>query len=193
VALEASKADSPFSATSLLSSSATRACILSGKFGQGKHHSKPSFVPEDWTPAELNEASGLFIAASQCDETNSGTFRSPAEQMLLCSRMRSFDLNRDVALPEVGSWVLVHGLVSLSGSAVNAKLGLISEDGPRNGRLVVTVDGTSEMKLIKTSNMIESPDQEKTFALVLCLETSAQWAVMRPIANRVRESLLASV
>jgi hypothetical protein len=194
LALETTRAASSNQVHRLRSLSVTRAYVLSGIISGGKFHTRAS-IPEDRTSEELKEAVELFQFASQSDDEDCGVYKSHAEGMLLEARSRTLYLTNhgttsSPCILEAGSWALLHGLPSSVGSLLNMKLGLVSEDGLRNGRLVVKVDGCSGNKLIKPSNLLALPCEDTAIALVSTMETSAQWTYMRPMATKIRQLLV---
>ncbi|CAB9518365.1 expressed unknown protein [Seminavis robusta] len=80
---------------------------------------------------------------------------------------------------ESGLWVLIHGLKSKTGKAINGKLGLVFKDGLENGRVSVAVDGIDGEKRIRPKNLWEVCFSEKQVAIISTLEEDQQWKYAR--------------
>ncbi|CAB9505727.1 unknown protein [Seminavis robusta] len=94
-------------------------------------------------------------------------------------------LSNDNELPVIRphTWVMLLGLVSPSGSAMNRKLGLVCENGLQHGRHLVTVDGYDGIKCIKPKNLVEIPLEEYREALISTLGEEMQWRFMRNLVE----------
>ena len=109
--------------------------------------------------------------------------------------LRSFAVSEASALERsgvyVGAWVIVLGLQSAAGSALNRKLGRVSAAPTRaDGRFAVQVDGVSGAhKLLKADNMKPLTPDAGTRALMACLERNTAWEFGRTAASRAIEAM----
>ncbi|CAB9501219.1 expressed unknown protein [Seminavis robusta] len=140
-----------------------RACALSGFISKGKCCGEISLVElvqrvsVECTTEEMKEASSLFkVVQSEKGEDHAKEAGFFAE---LITRVEEQVRNSgDSVIPargisEAGLWVVIHGLVSPPGLAMNNKIGLVCMDGLEDGRVAVKVDGILSPKRIKPRNL----------------------------------------
>ena len=82
----------------------------------------------------------------------------------------------------IGSWVIVKGLKTITGYAMNGKLGYI-HSGPKKERFVVEIEGLNENKTIKGCNLDPVPIDDVNRGIVACLNTKDQWSFMGDVVK----------
>ncbi|CAB9519625.1 expressed unknown protein [Seminavis robusta] len=159
---------------SLAQVKATRAKVLSGCYGQALHVIR--------TEKEIDEAVELFMKPTIHAHGCYGTCPDLLEQMAASHvKMMTDEQTNLSALErgEAGLWVVVHGLVSQAGQAMNGKLGLVFKDGLVNGRVAVEVEGFEGEKRLLPTNLQEIPFSEMQVALISTLPIAEQWKFVR--------------
>ncbi|CAB9497796.1 hypothetical protein SEMRO_25_G017390.1 [Seminavis robusta] len=142
------------------------------------------------TPQQLLEASALYRSLSKDGPASiSEFFESQAAALEGTVRAHQDSKqgtscnDNDVPVIRAHAWVILRGLTSPSGSAMNGKLGLVCENGLQHGRHLVTVDGYDGVKCIKPENLVEIPVEEYREALISTLGEGMQWRFMRNLVE----------
>ncbi|CAB9521740.1 expressed unknown protein [Seminavis robusta] len=174
------------SALSLLSD--IHGLLLGGHLTQGKQTTSKN----NSTNAELTEASKVLLRASKkCADSSNMLFFGT------CKTVQAGAQKEEIVAPvgstekpQSGEWMLIDGLTGPAGLvAMNHKLALVAQDGLRDGRVVVEVDGFKGLKCIRPEHLDKFAVAEEAVAFISCLDKAEQWRVARYFARDVLEEL----
>ncbi|CAB9505729.1 unknown protein [Seminavis robusta] len=169
-----------------------RAHLLSGFLHNGVHDisKEVETMVHHRTPQQLLEALALYRSLSKegSNASDSEFFQSQAVVLEYIAGVKDRKQgtpsnDNEQRVIRAHAWVTLCGLTSPSGSAMNGKLGLVSENGLRNGRHLVTVDRYDGVKCIKPENLVEIPVEEHYEALLSTLGEEMQWRFMRNLVE----------
>ncbi len=81
-----------------------------------------------------------------------------------------------------GCWIITCGSTENIPS-LNRKVGLITEVDKKNSRFKVKIDKLENETFLRAENISKLSMNEKTFALISCLETETRWSYVRKMAK----------
>ncbi|CAB9498551.1 expressed unknown protein [Seminavis robusta] len=132
-------------------------------------------LPLNRTSEELEEGAALLKSIQERDKELGNTFPHLLGKITY-DIMTADPINGSpLEIGEAGLWVLIHGLESKAGKALNGKVGLIFKDGVESDRVAVEVDGFDGEKRIRPKNLWELPFSEKQVALISTMDKDDQW------------------
>ncbi|CAB9515808.1 expressed unknown protein [Seminavis robusta] len=141
------------------------------------------------TAEELEELTALRYYVSENDKGLLGFFfRESAAAKINANVIDEAD-STALERGEAGLWVVIHGLESQAGQAMNGKFGLVCTDGLEDGRVTVKVEGMDGWKRIRPDkNLVEVPFSEEQVALISTIEENDQWKFVKS-SLELREAL----
>ena len=122
-----------------------------------------------------------------CVGRHSGLVSPSIIQMLRQNAARKNGITRSTE-PISESWVTIQGFTSAAGAKLNGRLGFIKgRDPTHKDKFIVGIDGVAGLKVVQSSYVTGLGLPCEFYVLVMCMEESDQWGLMRKLCSELRE------